>query len=86
MAVASVSETVTVTAQSPDVNAATRRAIQMEPPSQNVVNLQARAAGVLPIRVDVPARRRLAPVHQAARRGAGSDGEVAIQDATDWPC
>ena len=24
------------------------------PPSQNVVNLQARAAGVLPIRVDVP--------------------------------
>ena len=26
----------------------------MEPPSQNVVNLQARAAGVLPIRVDVP--------------------------------
>jgi len=24
------------------------------PPSQNVVNLQARAAGVLPIRVEVP--------------------------------
>ena len=27
---------------------------RQSPPSQNVVNLQARAAGVLPIRVDVP--------------------------------
>jgi hypothetical protein len=49
----SVSETitVTVTAQS---SADTRQESARTPPSQNVVNLQARAAGVLPIRVDVP--------------------------------
>ena len=49
-------ETITVTGETPDENKENqrRRAAQMEPPSQNVVNLQARAAGVLPIRVDVP--------------------------------
>ncbi|HUQ89119.1 MAG TPA: carboxypeptidase-like regulatory domain-containing protein [Vicinamibacterales bacterium] len=53
MEVSSISETVTVTAEAAlaDVD---KRSVQMEPPSQNVVNLQARAAGVLPIRVDVP--------------------------------
>jgi hypothetical protein len=48
--VAGVFETVTVESPSPVVDVRQ----QPEPPSQNVVNLQARAAGVLPIRVDVP--------------------------------
>jgi hypothetical protein len=52
--IASLEETVTVTGQA----AIEDRRSQVEPPpmppSQNVVNLQARAAGVLPIRVDVP--------------------------------
>jgi hypothetical protein len=48
-----VQETVTVTGMTEDERKE-RRAAQMAPPSQNVVNLQARAAGVLPIRVDVP--------------------------------
>lgn len=51
MNVAAVHETVTVTAESAVIDSA---APQMAPPSQNVVNLQQRAAGVLPIRVDVP--------------------------------
>jgi hypothetical protein len=53
---ATVQETITVTGETPEENKENqkRRAAQMEPPSQNVVNLQARAAGVLPIRVDVP--------------------------------
>ena len=49
-----VTETITVTGQAVIAD----RRVAMEeppmPPSQNVVNLQARAAGVLPIRVDVP--------------------------------
>jgi hypothetical protein len=44
-----VQETVTVSAESPAVN--TRKA---DRPSQNVINLQRRAAGVLPVRVEVP--------------------------------
>jgi len=53
---AMVQETITVTAGTAEENKENqkRRAAQIEPPSQNVVNLQARAAGVLPIRVDVP--------------------------------
>ena len=56
MEVATLQETITVTAESPNERdqREQKRAIQMAPPSQNVVNLQARAAGVLPIRVDVP--------------------------------
>ena len=55
MEVGALTETVTVTAQSALVDSKDeRRAAQMERPSQNVVNLQARASGVLPIRVDVP--------------------------------
>jgi hypothetical protein len=53
--VGTLTEVVTVTGASPSLD------VQREPPppatvppSQNVVNLQARAAGVLPIRVDVP--------------------------------
>lgn len=47
-----LSETITVSAEA--AMADVRRDRQALPPSQNVVNLQARAAGVLPIRVDVP--------------------------------
>jgi hypothetical protein len=46
MQLASVQETVTVTAEAPGQARAA--------PSQNVINLQRRTAGVLPIRVDVP--------------------------------
>jgi hypothetical protein len=51
MEVGSIQETVTVSASAAVMDKAV---IEMEPPSQNVVNLQARASGVLPIRVDVP--------------------------------
>jgi hypothetical protein len=55
LAVASTAETVTVVAATPAMVAPPPPA---EPtstaPSQNVINLQRRAAGVLPIRVDVP--------------------------------
>ena len=44
-------ETVTVTGQAAIIERDSTRAA---PPSQNVINLQSRAAGVLPIRVDVP--------------------------------
>jgi hypothetical protein len=52
LSVGSMAETVTVSGQSP----AERKveAGRPEAPSQNVVNLQRRAAGVLPIRVEVP--------------------------------
>jgi hypothetical protein len=55
MAVGQVAETVTVAGETPETarfgaNQAQKRA----EPSQNVVNLQRRAAGVLPVRVDVP--------------------------------
>jgi hypothetical protein len=50
LSVGTVSETVTVTGQAAD----RKEAARAEPPSQNVVNLQRRAAGVLPIRVEVP--------------------------------
>ena len=58
----------------------------MEPPSQNVVNLQARAAGVLPIRVDVP---RAGVSHQFIKPlvvGTEADSDATIQTAlTDRP-
>jgi hypothetical protein len=51
-----VHETVSVTGNSPVVDRNTGRDQQKaaEPPSQNVINLQKRASGVLPVRVDVP--------------------------------
>jgi hypothetical protein len=53
--VGGVYETLTVTAETVVVDRAGEKAVsEITPPSQNVVNLQARAAGVLPIRVDVP--------------------------------
>jgi len=50
--IAGVNETVTVSAEI--VETAQRPASAPAPPSQNVINLQRRTAGVLPIRVDVP--------------------------------
>lgn len=48
-------ETLTINARAMSVDRMDERKEQVVvPPSQNVVNLQARAAGVLPIRVDVP--------------------------------
>jgi hypothetical protein len=51
-----IRESVTVTAKSPALDRAKSREEQKaaEAPSQNVINLQKRAAGVLPVRVDVP--------------------------------
>jgi hypothetical protein len=51
-----IPESVTVTAKSPALDRAKSREEQKaaEAPSQNVINLQKRAAGVLPVRVDVP--------------------------------
>jgi hypothetical protein len=61
LAVGRISETITVTGEAPVIDASTshtsradRDQARYAAPSQNVVNLQARAAGVLPIRVDVP--------------------------------
>lgn len=56
MSVANVTETVTVAGAAPVVSRMKddeKKAIA-EPPSQNVINLQRRTAGVLPVRVDVP--------------------------------
>jgi hypothetical protein len=52
MRIGALEETVTVQGESMVID--TRRDAAPAPPSQNVINLQARAAGVLPIRVDVP--------------------------------
>jgi len=55
MTMAALAESVTVTAESPDLRQKAREAQKApELPSQNVVNLQRRAAGVLPVRIDVP--------------------------------
>jgi Carboxypeptidase regulatory-like domain len=52
--VGGVSETVTVTGQTPALDRRANEAQKAVEPSQNVINLQRRAAGVLPVRVDVP--------------------------------
>jgi hypothetical protein len=53
--VGTISESVAVAAESAIRDErGQQKALAAAPPSQNVVNLQARAAGVLPIRVDVP--------------------------------
>jgi hypothetical protein len=52
LSVAAVTETITVAGQAPSERKSETG--RQEPPSQNVVNLQRRAAGVLPIRVEVP--------------------------------
>jgi hypothetical protein len=54
MPVAAAAETVNVSGgREPDRSKA-REAQRLDEPSQNVINLQRRAAGVLPVRVDVP--------------------------------
>ena len=53
MPASSVGENVTISAESDSMIESTRRVRPAEP-SQNVINLQRRAAGVLPVRVDVP--------------------------------
>jgi hypothetical protein len=61
--VAGVQETVTVTSNASKLESQSRqlqelvqmnREAQMNTPSQNVVNLQRRVAGILPVRIDVP--------------------------------
>jgi hypothetical protein len=57
LSIGSVAETVTVAAATPvvDTQRAPREDVpRLAPPSQNVINLQQRAAGVLPVRIDVP--------------------------------
>jgi hypothetical protein len=54
MSVATLSETVTVSAEQPLINTHTSGQAQTFTPSENVQSLQRRAAGVLPVRVDVP--------------------------------
>jgi len=56
MAVGQVAETITVSGETPVADKASPvdESQRIVPPSQNVVNLQQRAAGVLPIRIDVP--------------------------------
>jgi hypothetical protein len=53
MRVGSLEETVSVSASTPAVSSQEKDE-QKQAPSQNVVNLQRRAGGVLPIRIDVP--------------------------------
>jgi hypothetical protein len=53
MELAALSETITVQASS-DTLAANQTAGQQQMPSQNVLNMQRRVAGVLPVRIDVP--------------------------------
>jgi hypothetical protein len=48
-------ESLTVTAESPNERVSkSQDALKVAEPSQNVINLQRRTAGVLPVRVDVP--------------------------------
>jgi hypothetical protein len=55
MRVGSLEETATVSGASPQVSQSASALVpQKDTPSQNVINLQRRVAGVLPIRVDVP--------------------------------
>ena len=55
MSLGGAAETVTVAAESPAVLGSKSRADEKQvEPSQNVINLQRRTAGVLPVRVDVP--------------------------------
>ena len=56
LSVGQVAETITVSGETPgeEKAAPVDESQRIVPPSQNVVNLQQRAAGVLPIRIDVP--------------------------------
>jgi hypothetical protein len=54
MSVGSLTESITVSGSGPAVDRAAKSDRVTQEPSQNVINLQRRIAGVLPIRVDVP--------------------------------
>jgi hypothetical protein len=55
MTLGTLAESVTVSAETPADRTKAREVQKVaEPPSPNVINLQRRAAGVLPVRVDVP--------------------------------
>lgn len=57
MSVSGLIETVTVTAEAPRVDVQSSQnpqRVATAPPSQNVVDLQRKATGVLPVRIDVP--------------------------------
>jgi hypothetical protein len=54
LSVGNVTEAVTVAAQSAPVNAQKQKKDESETPSLSVQNLQRRASGVLPVRIDVP--------------------------------
>lgn len=72
MVVGALTETVTVTAEAPYADqregerAADRKSLDavQQSPSQNVINLQRRVAGVLPVRIDVP---RTGTLHRFVR-------------------
>lgn len=51
LAIGQLSETITVTGESPKIDVSTSRT---EPPPEHVLELQQRVAGVLPIQIDVP--------------------------------
>jgi hypothetical protein len=53
LSVANIAETITVAAEAPRVDLQTSRQV-VAAPSQNVVDLQRKATGVLPVRIDVP--------------------------------
>jgi hypothetical protein len=72
MVVGALTETVTVTSEAPYLDqregerAADRKSLDavQQSPSQNVINLQRRVAGVLPVRIDVP---RTGTLHRFVR-------------------
>jgi hypothetical protein len=64
LAVAGPSETVMVAAEAPRVDVQSAQKVAAAPPSQNVIDLQRRATGVLPVRIDVP---RAGTSHQFIR-------------------
>ena len=92
MQVGAITETVTVSAEAPLVNDRSFATEQVErrgreaaevqqAPSANVMNMQRRVAGVLPVRVDVPRSGIRYPLRPAAGAGRGHARELAVQDA-----
>ena len=86
--VASVHETVTVTdgADSSELRAARSKSCvqrietaQLNAASQNVVNLQRRVAGILPVRVEVPTQRQILSLRASVGVGGGDADHVPVQ-------
>jgi len=75
--IAQLQETITVVSESPVMDLKKEKDQILQPPSQNVVNLQQRAAGVLPIRIDVP---RAGVSHQFVKPlVVGSEATVTLR-------